>query len=257
MPELVTVTYAGSVGRVTLNRPDRHNALNRPLASALDTALSEALANDAVRVVVLAGAGRTFCSGLDLASEGEAFRRSAGDERAPYPSAVSRLLETSKPLVAAVQGGAFGAGFGLMSCCDVVVAVTDAEFAVSELRFGLPPTLIPLILSRRGVLGPARHLLLTGEVFGVPRALSLGLVHRSAPAGELDAAVAAVCADLLAASPEAFSTAKSILRQIPTLPPAEALRYVSECLEAGLDSPEGREGRAAWRERRKPRWQTP
>jgi methylglutaconyl-CoA hydratase len=254
MEPLVTLTREGPLCRLTLNRPQRHNALDGPLAEALDAALAEALADDAARVVVLAGAGRTFCAGLDLASDGEAFRRARGAAQSPFESAVGRLMETGKPVVARVQGGAFGGGFGLMVSCGHVVSAQDTRFAVTELRFGLPPTLIPLVLHHTGRLGLARHLLMSGAPFDSDTALRCGLVHRAVPAAELDAAVKAVCADLLACGPAAYAQARELQRRIATLSFADGLRYAGQCVEAGLDTPEGREGLSAWREGRPPRW---
>jgi enoyl-CoA hydratase/carnithine racemase len=254
MEALVILTREGPLRRVTLNRPQRHNALHGPLAEALDVALAEALADDAARVIVLAGAGRTFCAGLDLAGEGEAFRRAPGAAQAPFASAVARLMETGKPVVARVQGGAFGAGFGLMAACGLVVAAENTRFAVSELRFGLPPTLIPLVLQHTGRLGLSRHLLMTGAPFDTATALRCGLVHVSVAEAELDAALAAACADLLACAPGAYGAARALQRKLATLDFAEGLRVAGAAVSAGLDSAEGREGRAAWREGRPPRW---
>jgi methylglutaconyl-CoA hydratase len=254
MDPLVTLTRDGPVLRVALNRPERHNALDGPLAEALDAALAGALADAQARVVVLAGAGRTFCAGLDLSGEGEAFRRAPGATVSPFQSVVRRLLEASRPLVARVHGGAFGAGFGLMACCDLVVAAEDTRFVVSELRFGLPPTLIPLVLHHTGRLGAARHLLMTGAPFDAATALRCGLVHRAVPAAELDAAVSGACAELLACAPGAYARAREIQRRLPALSFAEGLAYVGQCVEEALDSEEGREGRRAWRAKRPPRW---
>lgn len=254
MEPLVTLARQGPVCRVALNRPARHNALDGALAQALDAALAEALGDPGTRLVLLAGEGRTFCAGLDLVGEGEAFRPAAGAERSPFQSAVGRLMECGKPVVAQVQGGAFGAGFGLMICADLVLAAEGTRFAVSELRFGLPPTLIPWVLHQTGRLGLARPLLLTGGPFDTDAALRCGLVQRVVPPAELDTAVAAACKELLACGPEAYASAKRIQRTLPTLGFAEGLRYAGEAVQAGLDSAEGREGRTAWRERRPPRW---
>ena len=254
MEPLVTLTRQGPVCRVALNRPQRHNAFDGALAEALDAALAQALPDPATRLVLLAGEGRTFCAGLDLAGEGEAFRQAPGAARSPFQSAVGRLMEADKPIVARVQGGAFGAGFGLMICADVVLAAAGTRFAVSELRFGLPPTLIPWVLHQTGRLGLARPLLLSGTAFDTDTALRCGLVQRVVPADGLDAAVQAACTELLSCGPAAYATAKQIQRKLPTLSFAEGLRYAGQCVQAGLDSEEGREGRAAWREGRPPRW---
>jgi len=257
MKPLVTLSRQGAVLRVTLNRPERRNALDGPLAEALDAALAEALADPQARIVVLAGEGPTFCSGLDLSGQGEAFRRTPGNALSPFQSVVRRLMEATRPVVARLHGGAFGAGFGLMLCCDLAVAADDTRFVVSELRFGLPPTLIPLVLHHTGRLGAARHLLMTGAPFDTATALQCGLVHRIVPPEGLDAAVDEACRELMACAPGAFAQAREIQRRLPELSFAEGLRVVGERLEAALDGAEAREGREAWREGRPPRWTEP
>lgn len=257
MEPLVKRTRAGAVSRVEMNRPDLHNALHRPLAEGLDTALAEALDDESARMVVLAGAGRTFCAGLDLAGAGEAFRRAPGAAHSPFAAVVARLMAADKPVVARVQGGAFGAGFGLMAACGLAVVAEDARFVVSELRFGLPPTLIPLVLHHTGRLGTARHLLMAGAPFDAATARQCGLAHHVVPAAELDGAVEAACADLLACAPGAYAAARALQRELPTLDFPAGLRRAEDALEDALDGEEGREGRTAWAEGRPPRWAGP
>lgn len=240
---------------LTLNAPAVHNALGPELVGGLDTALARAIADEAVRVIVLAGAGRSFCAGLDLKSGSDAFRRPGdGDAPSPYERLVRAFWECPKPIIGRIQGGAFGAGFGLVLCCDLAVAAETAEFAVTELYFGMPPTLIPLMLHHRQLLGAVRPLLFTGERFDARRAEALHIVHEVAAAPQLDETVAACGARLLKCAPGALATAKTIQRALPAMTFAEGLAFAAGHLSRALSSSEAREGFAAFGERRAPRW---
>lgn len=145
--------------QLTLNRPHIHNALDRDMTQALGAALERAVADPDARIIVLTGAGPTFCAGLNLKGDGGAFTAAGGEgDLSPFQAVVKTLWECPKPLIGRIQGSAFGAGFGLVACCDIAVAVDSAQFAVTELRVGLPPTLIALILQHKNLIGAARPL---------------------------------------------------------------------------------------------------
>jgi methylglutaconyl-CoA hydratase len=236
----------GDVLRVTLARPERHNAFD----AALIAALAETFADvGAARCVVLAGEGRSFCAGADVewqrASIDLSFEENVEDAMRLY-----RMLESIEscpaPVVARVQGFALGGGSGLIACCDIAVAAPDAVFGYSEVRLGIIPAVIsPFVLPRIGP-GATRRYFLTGERFGAETALRIGLVHEVAE--DLDGAVSAVVDALLQGGPEAVRAAKQLVRERPTgVATAEiaARRRTSE---------EGQDGLRAFLDKRRPSW---
>jgi methylglutaconyl-CoA hydratase len=236
----------GPVLRVTLARPEKRNALNPELIDALTCAFGEI--GDA-RVVVLRGEGPSFCAGADL----EWMRASidlSPEENVADARRLDVLLTAADacpaPVVAGVQGHAIGGACGLLACCDAVVAARDASFGLGEVKLGLVPAVIsPFVLARIGS-GAARRLFVTGERFGAETALRIGLVHDLVD--DLDAAVAGVVADILAAGPEAVRLAKRLARG--GLSAEESVQLLAE-LRAGY---EAQEGLRAFVERRTPAW---
>ncbi len=239
----------GPLARVTLARPERRNAFDRELIEALARAFRQV--GDA-RVVVLAGEGESFCAGADVEWMQAAAALSYEENLADALS-LHEMLETvdscPAPVLARVQGHAFGGGLGLVCASDVVVAAEDAVFAFSEVRLGLIPAVVsPFVLSRIGP-GPARRYFLTGERFGADVALRIGLVHEVVPEEQLDKAVDRLAAALLAGGPQAVRAAKRLVLDAP-LGGAEAAARLAE----RRVSAEAGEGLRAFLERRPPRW---
>ena len=240
---------------ITLNRPEVHNALNTALTVALDDALQRALSDEAVRVIVLTGAGRTFCAGLDLTgATGNYMDAGAEGGRSHYISIVKRMMESPKPVLGRVQGSAFGAGIGLVLACDLVIAVDTAQFGVTEPRFGLPATVIQVIMNHRLLLGAGREILLSGTKFSAEKALGLHLVQHVVPEQAMDASVAEILQDFLRCAPGALAKSKAIRSAIRDLPLEEGLDYAGGQRDQAHRSPEAQEGKAAFREKRQPRW---
>jgi methylglutaconyl-CoA hydratase len=236
----------GSILRLTLARPEKHNALDSKLIDALTHAFAEA--GDA-RAIVLRGAGPSFCAGADLdwmrASIDLTPDENVADARR-LDSLLSAIDGCPAPLVAGVQGHAIGGGCGLLVCCDVVVATRDASFGLGEVKLGLVPAVIsPYVLARVGP-GAARHLFVTGERFDTETALRIGLVHRLVD--DLDSGVEDVVAHFLAAGPEAARLAKRLARG--GLSAEESVQLLAQ-LRAG---DEAQEGLRAFLERRPPAW---
>ena len=248
------VSAVGGVATVTLNRAERRNALNAESLQALLDALVAGAADDAVRVVVLTGSGNTFCSGADL--------RGASDDGAGFAasgprlmvSVLETLLDFPKPTVARVQGHVAGGGNGLVAACDLAVAVEDAMFAFSEVRVGVAPAVISVACLR--VMRPrdAAELMLTGARVPAARVLAAGLLTAVVPADELDAHVAAWCAELTQGGPDAVRHTKQLLRRVPTMPRDEAFAYAAEMSARLFASEEAAEGMTAFTERRPPSW---
>ncbi len=241
---------ARGVATLTFNRPDRANSYDAAMLDALADGF-EAFGRDAaVRVIVLRGAGRHFSAGNAI-GEGGRPRRAIGE--------VCAMIDAApKPTVAAVHGACIGGALAIASSCDVVVASRDAFFAIPEVRLGFAPG--PLLASfARGIGYRAlRRYLLSGERFAAEEGHRLGLVHRLCEAAELDDAVDELIDALLLGAPDAAARAKQLLRR--HAPPAlslDELRDLQRAHEATADSDEAVEGRAAFKEKRKPRWYPP
>lgn len=199
----------GGVLTLTLNRPDKLNAIDNPLADALLDALRSAAADPAVRAVRLRGHGRAFCAGRDVSA-------SPTERDLELVQAVARAIVTHRcPVIAAVHGWTVGAGFEWMMNADVVVAATDTRFKLPEASLGVFVT-GGLVATLPAAVGPmrAKALTLLGEAFDAPQALAWGLVYRCVPVDELDAVSLAAARQIAALAPDVASAFKRVLNQI-------------------------------------------
>jgi methylglutaconyl-CoA hydratase len=257
LPFLVERRARGVV-RLTLDRPEIHNAFDDRLIAGLTAALARLAADDAVRVVVLTGAGRSFSAGADLnwmrrtATYGEA--ENLADARA-LAKLMQTLNELPKPTVARVNGAALGGGAGLVACCDIVIASERATFGTTEVRLGLIPSVIgPYVLAAIGSRH-ARRLMLTGERVSAAEAMRLGLVHEVAADEQLDATVERVVSELLKGAPDALAAAKFLVRDLAGRPIGpELIDGTARRIAALRAGSEAREGIGAFLEKRAPRW---
>ncbi|MDP9427513.1 MAG: enoyl-CoA hydratase-related protein [Actinomycetota bacterium] len=246
---LLQVSTSRGVTTLTLDSPANRNALSRAMRARLRTALADALADDAVRVVVFDHTGRVFCSGMDLT---EAVGGAAGDQGVrELPELLETVWRFPKPVVAVLRGPARAGGVGLAAACDVVVAAASATFAFSEVRLGIVPAVISAVVLPRMVPHLAHRLMLTGEVFDAATATAGGLVDLCVPDDEVDAAVAAQTAALAAGAPAALAETKRLLRAGGLRGSFDGLLELSARFFA---SEEGQEGIAAFREKRPARW---
>jgi methylglutaconyl-CoA hydratase len=247
---LLTSVSARGVATLTFNRPDRANSYNAAMLDALADGF-EAFGRDAaVRVIVLRGAGKHLSAGAAIGEPGRPRRLTAE---------ICALIDAiPKPTVAVAQGACIGGALALASSCDVVIASRDAFFSIPEVRLGFAPG--PLLGAfARGIGHRAlRRYLLSGERFSAEDGHRLGLVHRLCEAGELNDAVDALIDELLLAAPNAAATAKGLLRRHapPALTPDE-LHELQRAFEATANSAEAAEGRAAFKDKRKPSWYPP
>jgi methylglutaconyl-CoA hydratase len=248
MDPLVTVAGDGGVATITLDSPRNRNALSRRLVTELREALTAALGDDGVRVVVLTGAGTVFCAGADLKEQ------SAGEPPPDVPALVRLIWDSPKPVVARLNGPARAGGLGLVTACDLSVAPDTATFAFTEVRLGVVPAMIAVTCLRRMDPRAAAEYFLTGEVFDARRAQEIGLINRAVPADELDAAVTHYTGMLLRGAPEALAIAKRLPRTVPAMDVEEGLAAMTELSVERFGSDEAREGIAAFLEKRDPRW---
>lgn len=259
---VVEVTRMGPVAVVALNRPEVHNALNQALMGEATAVFNSLRDDESVRVVVLTGNGPTFCAGGDLKMMREAADYTFEQNKAggyEIFDLLALLNEFPKPLVGRINGSALGGGVGLVSCCDIVVAVERAKFGLTEVRLGIVPAVIsPYVLGKIGV-SHARQLFLTGERFEAGYAKEIGLVHHVvADEAELDAKVQERVMQLLAASPNAQAVVKELIRTVAYQPvsAAEVREFTAQTIAECRDSADGREGMSSFLEKRRPWWQT-
>lgn len=245
------------VATLTLNRPEKHNAMNAAMIAELARAAVVIGADDAIRAVVLAAAGPTFCAGGDL---GWMRDQAARDRKGKLEGAgeLALMLKTlddlPKLLVGRIQGNAFGGGIGLMSVCDIVVAAEDAQFALTEPRLGLiPATIGPYVVRRIGE-GHARRLLLNGRRFGGATARDIGLASVIVAPADLDAAVGEEVAAVLDCAPGAVAATKGLVRTLARGKADDDIRFSVEALADRWESAEGRQGIEAFLERRPFPW---
>ena len=258
MYETLEILRDGPIATIWMNRPDVHNAFNEALIAELTDACRQLDADDTVRVVVLAGRGKSFSAGADLN-----WMRRAADASVEANLADARklagmlraLAELTKPTIARVQGAALGGGMGLASACDICVASTAASFATSEVKFGIIPSAIsPYVLRAIGARQAGRYFQ-TAERISAAEAKALGLAHEVVAPEELDAKVAGIVATLLAGGPKSQAAAKDLIRAVADQPVSDAVvedtaRRIAE-LRA---TPEAKEGLAAFLDKRPAAW---
>ena len=255
---LIIDTATDGRATVTLNRPDVHNAFDDHLIRLLTREL-EALDRDpSVRVVVLAAAGKSFSAGADL----NWIKRTADYSEAENladAKALAGLMKTlsglSKPSVAAVQGAAYGGGVGLIACSDIAIASETAVFSLSEVKLGLIPAVIsPYVIAAIGQRQAHRYML-SAERFDAREALRIGLVHQVTTAEGLEAGVGHMVETLLANGPEAMAETKKLIAAVAGRPRDDTLIADTAARIARVrGSEEGREGVAAFLEKRQPGW---
>ncbi|HVA85654.1 MAG TPA: enoyl-CoA hydratase-related protein [Candidatus Saccharimonadales bacterium] len=251
---------AGVVARVTLARPDIHNAFDASLIAEL-RGLFASLARepaDALRVVVLAGDGPSFCAGADLGWMRAALMldRDANEQDAMAMAEMYEAIDTCPaPVVARVQGAALGGGMGLCAVADLVIAEAGTRFGFTETRLGILPAVIaPYVIARIGETH-ARALFPSGRRFDAVRAQRIGLVHELVEGEEaLDEAVDEGVNDLLAAGPTAARAAKSIVREVRGLPHGSSKWHTARVIARQRQSHEAQEGLRAFLEKRRAGW---
>ncbi len=244
----------GPAAWVTIDRPERRNALSPEVFEGLEEGISRAVADDAVRAVVLTGAGDlAFCSGADL----EAFAGAAFGGEEPV-GGLDRVLAgiqaCPKPVVARVNGAALGGGFGLVLGSDLAVAVEDAELGTPEVRLGLWPHVITAVIQRSVPRKVALELMLAGRTFSGAEAARLGIVNRAVPREGLDAALGELVDELATRSPAAVRLGKASFYGAQDMPFAEAQDFLAARLAEHLREPDVAEGIQAFLEKRPPEW---
>jgi methylglutaconyl-CoA hydratase len=252
----LSVEHTGPVAFVTIDRPEIHNAFDGALIEDLTSTFTELGADNGTRVIVLAGAGKSFCAGADLGWMRSSLDASQ-EENLQTALTIANMFELidscPKPVLGRVQGAAIGGGCGLVAVCDVVVAGPKARFGLSEVRLGMAPAVISPFVVRKIGKSHARHLFLTGERIDADRALQIGLVHKVAENNlEIDELVIATTEGLLKGGPQALAECKELARFADEYDnPGPKTAQIIARLRV---SDEGQEGMRAFLDKRPPDW---
>ena len=254
----LTIEHQGPVATIWMNRPDLHNAFDETLITELTAACMELEADTEVRVVILAGRGKSFSAGADLnwmkRAANNALEDNLNDARA-LALMLRTLADMQKPTIARIQGAALGGGMGLAAACDIAIASSKAVFATSEVKFGIIPSAIsPYVLRAIGARQATRYFQ-TAERIDAARALAIGLIHECVAPEALDSKVTEIVSALLQGGPRAQAAAKTLIQAVSHQPVSDQLMEDTAQRIAQLRAtPEAREGIAAFLEKRQPSW---
>lgn len=252
----VDLVVENHVARVTINRPDRMNAIDKPTEQRLQDIWKELEERSEVRCIVLTGAGdRAFSTGADMKDGGTDGLRYWAEPRPGGFGGIALRTSLDTPVIARVNGYALGGGFEMVLGCDIVIAAEEAQFGLPEPRVGRLPldggmVRLPRLIPEKLAMG----LLLTGKRFGAAEATELGLINEVVPRAELDDAVQRWVDDILACAPLSLRAIKQVVQRTGHLQPEEAHGLRLPALIEALDSEDGKEGVSAFREKRKPVW---
>lgn len=256
---ITLVTDDRGVAVLTLNRAEKHNAMSGEMIGELTTAAQQIAQDDAIRVVVLTGTGKSFCAGGDL---GWMRAQMAADSATRFVEArkLAEMLQAlntlPKPLIGALQGNAFGGGVGMASVCDVAIGVDHLKMGLTETKLGIiPATIGPYVMARMGE-AKARRVFMSSRLFGAEEAVVLGLLARVVPADQLAEAVEAEVLPYLNCAPGAVAAAKQLARDLGPVIDDAVIDLTIEALVERWQTEEAEEGIGAFFDRRKPRWQT-
>lgn len=250
--ELVHLAVADGVATITLDSPANRNALSAQLRRELLAHLDTAIADPAARVIVLTHTGRVFCSGMDLKESRGAGAQQQGVTE--VPRILQTIWESPTPVIARIAGPARAGGVGLVAACDVAVAAQEATFAFSEVRIGVVPAVISVVVLPRLTARAGHELFLTGETFDAARAAEVGLVNSAVPADGLDAEVARYAEMFRLGAPGALAATKAMLRGDRSAPMADRFAAMLELSAGHFAGEEGQEGIRAFAEKRPPAW---
>src|SRR5271163_1097121 len=256
MYETLTLEFTGQLATLTLNRPDKRNAINSKMVSEIQSALDE-IENGRTRVAIFTGAGKSFCAGMDLEMLSNIANQSSAenmDDSRRMAKMFRRIWSFSKPLIAAVNGAALAGGCGIATLCDFTIAVPEAKFGYTEVRIGFLPAIVSVFLTRQIGEKRARDLLLTGRIIEAAEAKEIGLITEVVPADHLMDRAHELASVLIAASPSSLTRAKRLLTS------AAAAGVDADLERAVLENarirctPDFKEGVASFLEKRKPVW---
>lgn len=240
---------SSGIATITLDEADNKNALSASILNGLSDGLTQANADPAVRVIVLTNEGNTFCAGADL--------KAAGPGQAAvvsFPEIMKAILQSPKPVVGKIKGHCMGGGVGLAAACDISIADEEIRLGFTEVRIGVSPAMISVVVLPKLSRADAADLFLSGRKFTASYAAKVGLLNRAVPAGELDKATDELLAEIVAGGPLALAATKGLLTAVPSMELDAALAYTAELSGKLFASDEAREGIGAFRERKPAPW---
>ncbi len=253
----VHITRNGSIATVMLDRPDVHNAFDAAMIEEVRAAFDALSGDDGVRVVVLTGAGESFCAGGDMRWTQRALDLTF-EENIADAGALATMLETiwmcPKVVLGRINGAAIGGGAGLVACCDLAIAADTARFGFGEVKIGMIPAVIAQYVVPKIGVSQARALFVSGERFSAERAFEIGLIHGVVPPAELDTTVMESAQRCLTSAPEAIAASKRVVDVVWESERRTAQRFVIELLARIRIGNEACEGIAAFKARRRPPW---
>jgi methylglutaconyl-CoA hydratase len=259
MYSTLLLEFNGEIAKLTLNRPDKRNAVTTPMIAELLTAL-DVIEKSHTRVVILTGAGKAFCAGMDLEMLATIAKQSPSENQEDsrrIAKMLRRIWSFPRPLIAAVNGAAYAGGCGIATLCDFTLAVPEAKFGYTEVKIGFLPAIVSVFLTRQIGEKRSRDLLLTGRIIDAAEAKEFGLLTEVVPADRLLDRAHELASELIAASPNSLTRAKHLL----TSAAAPGLDHDLE--RAILENarirctPDFKEGVASFLEKRKPVWHEP
>lgn len=252
MSDPVLTQTSGGVTTITLADEESRNALGATLIDGLRRALAAANDVEDVRVVVVTNRGNTFCAGADLKERsGDAAKTSSSGG---FEKLLAELQSSPTPVIGRIAGHVVGGGVGLAAALDISIATDDVTFGFSEVRLGVAPAMISVVCLPKMRRGEAMEAFLRGNRFPASRAAELGLINRAVPAADLDAAVAAVVADVVKGGPLALASAKRLVNEVPAMDQDEAFTFTARLSGELFASEEAAAGMRAFLERGTPPW---
>ena len=259
MYSTLLLEFSGEIARITLNRPDKRNAINPQMMCDLQNAF-DTIEKSHSRLVILTGAGKCFCAGMDLDMLATIAKQSAAENQEDsrrIAKLLRRIWSFPRPLIAAVNGAAYAGGCGIATLCDFTLAAPEAKFGYTEVKIGFLPAIVSVFLTRQIGEKRSRDLLLTGRIISAEQAMDYGLVTEVVPTDSLLDRANALADELMAASPSSLTRAKHLLT-------SSAAAGVDHDLERAIlenarirCTPDFKEGVASFLEKRKPIWQEP
>ncbi|KPJ50272.1 hypothetical protein AMJ40_03420 [candidate division TA06 bacterium DG_26] len=255
--ETIAISVEQSSATLTFNRPEIHNAFNDVMIDELHRAFATISSREDIRVVVLTGAGKSYCAGADL-NWMKRVKDYSYEENLQESLRLAELFyqiyTLPSPTIAKVNGAAIGGGTGFVAVCDLAIASSTAKFSFSEVKLGLVPACISPYVVRKVGEGASREFFLTGERLTAEKALRYGLVNQVVPPEGLDDAVREWTDHLISSGPHALATCKQLLHRVPEMGLDEARTYTARVIASLRVSEEGQEGMASFLEKRKPNW---
>ena len=254
----VNTLIEGPVARITLNNPDKRNAFDDSIIASLTEAFAQAGNDDAVRVVVLQAAGKHFSAGADLnwmRAMGKLDAEQNQQDALRLAALMQAIDQCSKPVIARVQGAAFGGALGLICAADMAVAADNTRFCLSEVKLGIVPAVISPYVVRAMGARQANRYFMTAEVIAAERAQQVGIVHEVVSEDTLDSTVESLVQSLLSGGPQAQVETRALIARVNDGPIDDAMVNDTAALIARLRTgDEGQEGLSAFLEKRKPNW---